>query len=516
MKNFKICDLFTNCGVLNDFPFPIDDFDSLTQYEMLIKCINHIKKLYTNDKTLTNRIDALANYLANLDLQDEVDNKLEEMAESGELAAIIAEFLNSNAVLGFDNIASMKASENLIVGSICKTLGKTNATTGDGSYYRVRNVLTTDVIDDDNIVSITSDNTIVAVKIPDYYINNLTTKVSSIENNLSDDIVVLLGDSYGVHNAHATHDWYSWADKLASMRGWTEGVNYFNFCTGNSGLTVTSNNYYTNLINNENRITDKTKVKTFIIAGGFNDNYYFSGSNSDSDYDTALSQLTTYINNNYPNAKIYMGMIGNSKALNGTGIRSIMINNALYGYSKIENLPNGHYINNIECVMHRYDYFIDDNTHPNENGASMLAKAINDSVYGSGFVPIFDKANIQFSSANINVRQNGSNLEISLTGSCYPTILVSSNSQITFTSNYTIGDTSKYLRSVNEVFTNIPFVALATCSDNTTSMVRGQIFIKSDNGTLIFKIEPTASLVGKTIGRLDFKYESHLLPIIYF
>ena len=466
------------------------------------------------------------NYFENLDLQEEVDNKINEMVESGELQEIIIAYLQTNGVLGFNTKTDMKAATNLIDGSICKTLGNTNYITGDGHIYKIRELLNTDVIDDINIIALTNYPDLIAELIPDKYINDLNDDITQINNSidlangridetnarLDDGIVVLLGDSYGVRNATS---WYSWGDKLAAMRNWTHSVDYFNFCTGNSGLTVTNNNYYINLINNESVITDKTKVKTFIIAGGYNDNYYMSGSNSDSEYETRLAELVTYIKNNYVNAKIYMGFIGNSNALNGTGMRNVMINNALKGYSKIQNYDNCYYMNNVECVMHRYDYFISDNTHPNENGARMLAHAINQSVYGAGYTPIFNRANITFSNVTINVAQIATNLEISITGSCYPVIATSAG-MMGFETSYTIDTSALYLRSNNDTYTRIPFVANAAFSDNSNALINGQIRIKSSDGIIIFDLEISPQLANKSIQRLDFKYKPVLLPIIYF
>lgn len=149
MKNFKICDLFTNCGILNDFPFPINDFDSLTEYEMLLKCIKHIKKLWENDSTLTNRINALYNYVTdyfkNLDLQDEVNKKIDEMVESGQLQEIITEYLQINGVLAFNTVEDLKSATNVINGSIVKTVGYYNINDKGGSYYVISNSSLNDI-----------------------------------------------------------------------------------------------------------------------------------------------------------------------------------------------------------------------------------------------------------------------------------------------------------------------------------------------------------------------------------
>ena len=121
--------------------------------------------------------DYVDTYFNNLDIQAEVNNKLDQMASSGQLANIIAQYLQAQAVFGFDTIAEMSASENLANGAICKVLGKTNYQTGDGAFYKIRNITSDDVIDGVNKVKITHDNTLIAELITDYYINELNTKV---------------------------------------------------------------------------------------------------------------------------------------------------------------------------------------------------------------------------------------------------------------------------------------------------------------------------------------------------
>lgn len=183
MKNFKICDLFTNCGVLNNFPFPIDDFDSLTQYEMLIKCIKHIKKLYENDSTLTNRIDALASYIENLDLQDEVNNKIDEMVESGQLQEIITEYLQINGMLTFNTVADMKNATNLIDGSSVTTLGFYNLKDNGGAVYKIRTVTNQDDVNEMDLISLNDENLVAELIIS----NTINVKQLGAKGNGTDD-----------------------------------------------------------------------------------------------------------------------------------------------------------------------------------------------------------------------------------------------------------------------------------------------------------------------------------------
>lgn len=115
------------------------------------------------------------NYFDNLDVQTEINNKLDEMAESGELAAIIAQYLDTQGVFAFDLIADLKAAENLSSGATCLVLGATSLTDKKTNYYKVRALRIDDVIDDDLIVSLTNYPSLVAEKIP------YTTKTNYVD-----------------------------------------------------------------------------------------------------------------------------------------------------------------------------------------------------------------------------------------------------------------------------------------------------------------------------------------------
>ena len=123
------------------------------------EAVEELQALYTQLK------DYVDHYFDNLDVQEEINNKLDEMAESGQLTDIIAQYLQLAGVLAYDTKADMKAAENLAEGSICKTLGNTTYSDGQGAFYKVRQVQNTDIIDDNMIIAL-SDPNLVAEKIP--------------------------------------------------------------------------------------------------------------------------------------------------------------------------------------------------------------------------------------------------------------------------------------------------------------------------------------------------------------
>ena len=151
---------------LQNFPFIEEDFDTLKNYELMCKIVEYIKKniVPTVDEH-TEQIDNLLNWFDNLDVQEEIDTKLDEMAESGELADIIAQYLQLAGVLAFDTLDDLVNAENIVNGSICRTLGTESLNDGYGAFYKIRELINTDVVDGVNLVAIANYNNLVAEKI---------------------------------------------------------------------------------------------------------------------------------------------------------------------------------------------------------------------------------------------------------------------------------------------------------------------------------------------------------------
>lgn len=170
--------------------------DSLSYYELLCKLVAKINEIISADDTRNNAITELQslfvelksytdNYFKNMDMQEEINTKLNDMAQKGELATIISLYLNGINVYGFKTIADMKAANTIGIGSICKTLGDTDYTIGDGDYYFIRHVTTTDVIDEDNLIALTNNPEAVAVRIPNKALDDLVDTLSTTVNNVS-------------------------------------------------------------------------------------------------------------------------------------------------------------------------------------------------------------------------------------------------------------------------------------------------------------------------------------------
>lgn len=177
MKKYKNLTPFKMC-VLQNFPFIEEDFDALTNYELMCK-------LFETLKILGIEVKKIEEFLNDFDVQDAVNKKLDDMAESGLLAEIIAQYIQLHGVLSYNTVSEMKNAENITNGSIAKTLGFHNINDKGGSYYLIRNITTSDVINEKTIIKIENSDSLIAelIKQPEMYV----TQFGSFGDGINDD-----------------------------------------------------------------------------------------------------------------------------------------------------------------------------------------------------------------------------------------------------------------------------------------------------------------------------------------
>lgn len=131
--------------------------NTMTYYEELCALLKYLQDqvvpaLNANASAITVLSNYVENYFNNLDVQEEINNKLDEMAEDGQLADIISQYLDSTAVFGYDNVADMKAAPNLVNGSYARTLGYYTKNDGGSALYKIRSITNDDVVDEALII----------------------------------------------------------------------------------------------------------------------------------------------------------------------------------------------------------------------------------------------------------------------------------------------------------------------------------------------------------------------------
>lgn len=91
--------------VLENFPFIESDFDCITNYQLLCKITEYLNNIISNQNqvedlgselvTAYNQLlDYVNNYFDNLDVQEEINNKLDDMAEDGSLTTLISNYVD--------------------------------------------------------------------------------------------------------------------------------------------------------------------------------------------------------------------------------------------------------------------------------------------------------------------------------------------------------------------------------------------------------------------------------------
>ena len=154
---------FRRC-VLQNFPFIEQDFDALTDYQLLCKVVEYLNKVITSQNEVIDIAESLTaafnelqsfveNYFKNLDVQDEINNKLDQMAEDGTLQEIITAYIQANVAWCFDTVDDMKTATNLVDGSYAQTLGYSAIGDGKNGLYHITE---TGTADDENVILLNS------------------------------------------------------------------------------------------------------------------------------------------------------------------------------------------------------------------------------------------------------------------------------------------------------------------------------------------------------------------------
>ena len=189
--------------VIQNFPFIEADFDALNTYQLLCKVVEYLNKVIksqneTNENVvrLQENFVELQNYVEhyfdNLDVQEEINNKLDQMAEDGQLTELITAYLNLKSQLCFDSVDDMKLSENLVDGSFARTYGFYDNGDGGGAIYKIRTVTNEDVVDEKFIIAL-ADNTLVAELIVENNILNVKQIGAKGDGETDDSSVIQAG-----------------------------------------------------------------------------------------------------------------------------------------------------------------------------------------------------------------------------------------------------------------------------------------------------------------------------------
>ena len=336
----------------------------------------HITEQQT--ETIHELQDYVDHYFDNLDIQEEINNKLDDMAESGELADIIAQYLNSNAILAYNTVGDLEDAENVVNGSFARTYGKDEYNDGKGAFYKIRTIINTDVVDGDNIVAL-PDDTLVAEKMPDYNINTINTNITNINGRIDDLAnknyrkMILIGDSYCEESTDHDITKFYW-ETLRDNLSLTQNVNFF--ASYASGAGFGNQMFLTKLQDLAATITDKDSITDIIVCGGWNDSDVSQSYGTDEAFNAGILAFNTYVKANYPNARVTIAHISWGDPLVSNDYDTIywQMPTSIKRYKQACDLYGWNYLNGTEYILHIYDatYWESDGNHPSQKGQTLL------------------------------------------------------------------------------------------------------------------------------------------------
>ena len=202
---------------------PTSFVDSMSYYELLAWLCNYLEKTIIpavngNSEAITELQTLFVelkqyvdDYFSDLNVQEQIDNKLDDMAESGELADIInqeifgeitdhlntidgeidgLETLIDKKVEAFATVALMKASTTLVEGAVVRTTGFYNVDDKGGAYYKIRARGEGEEANNMRTFDITSDNTIIAEMILEGTEGN-PKQFGAVLDGLTDDTAIV-------------------------------------------------------------------------------------------------------------------------------------------------------------------------------------------------------------------------------------------------------------------------------------------------------------------------------------
>lgn len=245
-------------------------------------------------ETLQNYVD---NYFTDLNIQNEINNKLDQMADDGTLANII----NQDIFTDLNNKITELENDNTTIKNDITSLENK-----DTELENKDNELESDIQSNTNSI------------------NQINSKINEIKNCL------VIGDSWTSDSAagrnlrSGAESWVNTFKKIFNKNFINVSENAAGFVNvGDETALSTFVTQYTTYINLET--TNKDLLDTIIIFGGQNDVY---NNKSLTDIKAAIDNLATAINENTPHAKVYLAY-GNMQNLVTTNNYRSLINAVL-------------------------------------------------------------------------------------------------------------------------------------------------------------------------------------------
>lgn len=395
-------------------------------------------------------------YFADLDIQTEIDNKLQEMYDGGELAVLIGQFLSTESLLIFNTRAALKAADNLASGVSVMTLGTSSITDGLNEIYVIRSLTSSDTVDEVNIVSLTNYPALIAQLLP----------------RKQKKTYIFIGDSY-----MDTEDMTQ--SIITYLPGYMDLDSNQYYWRANSGAAFgRSSNSFLSLIQDlESTIKYPYMITDIVCIGGHNDSYVTGEEN----ILNAISAFKDYCATTYPNATVTLAFVGKNRDSGFSAQQNL--NTALLAWQKCGQF-GCRYIAGLENVNHDYSLFRD-NLHPTAAGAQNMAKFIASgiengsvSVLYNGTFELTPTGDVATVTGNMQETVQDSTAQVCINS----TISITFNSAISPTGRIDIATaTPNYILPYRYFATNTCFVRVF--ANNAWTFVMGIFDLQKDSAT---------------------------------
>lgn len=314
---------------------------------------------------------------------------------------------------------------------------------------------------------------------------------------LTKDKVLLLGDSYlqGYNGQTNVNSWGYYFKEASGLDDNHLKIMYesgMGFSWAGSG----GHTYLTFLQANINSIADKDKYTDIIVGFGLNEH-----ENSSSTITTAIGNFVTYAKAQFPNANIYLGMVGNLKrtltAQNNNGRQYLYTRTfmAVKNASKF----GVRYLTGVEQVAHDYTLFGSDDIHLSQDGYQAVGWAMyqawkagnynyNSNFSGTQTITLGGDLVSPTNNLTGQVRITGVNRQIVLSAlNITFTPFTVANAKIKLTADEEMANNSLF-RSFGINNPTLPCQTKFTKSDNTTVMYPCSITEDINNGSVIMTV----------------------------
>jgi hypothetical protein len=406
--------------------------DSLSYYELLCKVVDYLNKAMEDVGVLEGDVTGLHaaykklqgyvnDYFSTLDVQEEINNKLDSMASSGELTTLIEPLL--------PNLISNWLSKNITPTS--PVIDKTLTISGAGADSKI-------VGDKFNASLLSFDkyngSTPLSELKPGWYPVTANTPKTNLPSDAVFGLLIVYPNISGVYdsffvyldasiktnyikvdeNAWTTISNYisnkfigktiiTYGDSITHANNWQPYLNRELHCStenyGIDGSKISGNNA-TSMCNIE-RINTLPDLSFMIIMGGMNDwaqNVSIDGDENDvTNFTGGCHALFKNIINKYPSANIYC--IGTSfgymdsfseKTKNNIGLTTLDYSKKLCEIANMYGIPSiSSYENMGVCDINKTLYLKNDGDiyiHPNDDGAKRLANVIINLLTGNKYI----------------------------------------------------------------------------------------------------------------------------------